>query len=468
MEEFALENSKKSMDTIVALAKGRGFVYPGSEIYGGLANSWDYGPLGVELKNNIKRAWLKKFVQECPYNVGLDSAILMNPETWVASGHLGGFSDPLMDCKSCKTRHRADKLIEDYVAENGLNDNPAAMSDEEMMQYIKDKGIACPNCGSHDFTDIRKFNLMFKTFQGVTEDSTSTLYLRPETAQGIFVNFKNIARTTRKKIPFGVAQIGKSFRNEITPGNFIFRIREFEQMELEFFCKPGTDLEWFEYWRAYCRKWLLDLGINEEHLRLRDHDKDELCFYSKATTDFEFLFPFGWGELWGVADRTDYDLTQHSEHSGQPMDYFDPETNEKYIPYVIEPSLGADRVLLAFLCDAYDEETDEKGDVRTVLHFHPALAPFKAAVLPLSKKLSEKATEIYSELSKDFMIDFDDAGSIGKRYRRQDEIGTPICITYDFDSVEDNRVTVRDRDTMEQKRIPIAELKAYIAEAVKF
>ena len=468
MEEFTLENSKKSMDTIVALAKGRGFVYPGSEIYGGLANSWDYGPLGVELKNNIKRAWLKKFVQECPYNVGLDSAILMNPETWVASGHLGGFSDPLMDCKSCKTRHRADKLIEDYVAENGLSDNPAAMSDEEMMQYIKDKGIACPNCGSHDFTDIRKFNLMFKTFQGVTEDSTSTLYLRPETAQGIFVNFKNIARTTRKKIPFGVAQIGKSFRNEITPGNFIFRIREFEQMELEFFCKPGTDLEWFEYWRAYCRKWLLDLGINEEHLRLRDHDKDELCFYSKATTDFEFLFPFGWGELWGVADRTDYDLTQHSEHSGQPMDYFDPETNEKYIPYVIEPSLGADRVLLAFLCDAYDEETDEKGDVRTVMHFHPALAPFKAAVLPLSKKLSEKATEIYSELSKDFMIDFDDAGSIGKRYRRQDEIGTPICITYDFDSVEDNCVTVRDRDTMEQKRIPVSELKAYIAEAVKF
>ena len=468
MEEFTLENSKKSMDTIVALAKGRGFVYPGSEIYGGLANSWDYGPLGVELKNNIKKAWLKKFVQECPYNVGLDSAILMNPETWVASGHLGGFSDPLMDCKSCKTRHRADKLIEDYVAENGLSDNPAAMSDEEMMQYIKDKGIACPNCGSHDFTDIRKFNLMFKTFQGVTEDSTSTLYLRPETAQGIFVNFKNIARTTRKKIPFGVAQIGKSFRNEITPGNFIFRIREFEQMELEFFCKPGTDLEWFEYWRAYCRKWLLDLGINEEHLRLRDHDKDELCFYSKATTDFEFLFPFGWGELWGVADRTDYDLTQHSEHSGQPMDYFDPETNEKYIPYVIEPSLGADRVLLAFLCDAYDEETDEKGDVRTVMHFHPALAPFKAAVLPLSKKLSDKAAEIYSELSKDFMIDFDDAGSIGKRYRRQDEIGTPICITYDFDSVEDNCVTVRDRDTMEQKRIPITELKAYIAEAVKF
>ena len=463
-----MDNAKKSMDTIVALAKGRGFVYPGSEIYGGLANSWDYGPLGVELKNNIKKAWLKKFVQESPYNVGLDSAILMNPETWVASGHLGGFSDPLMDCRSCKTRHRADKLIEDYVAENGLSDNPAAMSDEEMMQYIKDKGIACPNCGSHDFTDIRKFNLMFKTFQGVTEDSSSTLYLRPETAQGIFVNFKNIARTTRKKIPFGVAQVGKSFRNEITPGNFIFRIREFEQMELEFFCKPGTDLYWFEYWRGFCKKWLLDLGMTEEHLRLRDHDKDELCFYSKATTDFEFLFPFGWGELWGVADRTDYDLTQHANHSGQPMEYFDPETNEKYIPYVIEPSLGADRVLLAFLCDAYDEETDEKGDTRVVLRLHPALAPFKAAVLPLSKKLTDKATEVFSDLSADFMVDFDDAGSIGKRYRRQDEIGTPICITYDFDSLEDNCVTVRDRDTMEQKRIPVSELKAYIAESVKF
>ena len=463
-----MDNAKKSMDTIVALAKGRGFVYPGSEIYGGLANSWDYGPLGVELKNNIKKAWLKKFVQESPYNVGLDSAILMNPETWVASGHLGGFSDPLMDCRSCKTRHRADKLIEDYVAENGLSDNPAAMSDEEMMQYIKDKGITCPNCGSHDFTDIRKFNLMFKTFQGVTEDSSSTLYLRPETAQGIFVNFKNIARTTRKKIPFGVAQVGKSFRNEITPGNFIFRIREFEQMELEFFCKPGTDLYWFEYWRGFCKKWLLDLGMTEEHLRLRDHDKDELCFYSKATTDFEFLFPFGWGELWGVADRTDYDLTQHANHSGESMEYFDPETNEKYIPYVIEPSLGADRVLLAFLCDAYDEEQDEKGDTRVVLHLHPALAPFKAAVLPLSKKLSEKATEVFGDLAKDFMVDFDDAGSIGKRYRRQDEIGTPICITYDFDSLEDNCVTVRDRDTMEQKRIPISELKTYIAESVKF
>ena len=463
-----MKNENKNMETIVALAKGRGFVYPGSEIYGGLANSWDYGPLGAELKNNVKKAWWKKFVQECPYNVGLDSAILMNPETWVASGHLSGFSDPLMDCKSCKTRHRADKLIEDYVAENGLSDNPAAMSDEEMMNYIKEKGIVCPHCGSKDFTDIRKFNLMFKTFQGVTEDSSSTLYLRPETAQGIFVNFKNIARTSRKKIPFGVAQIGKSFRNEITPGNFIFRTREFEQMELEFFCKPGTDLEWFEFWRGYCKKWLLDLGIDEESLRLRDHDKDELCFYSKATTDFEFMFPFGWGELWGVADRTDYDLTQHSNHSGEAMEYFDPETNEKYTPYVIEPSLGADRVLLAFLCNAYDEEEDEKGDKRVVMRFHPALAPFKAAVLPLSKKLSAEATEIYTELSKYFSVDYDDAGSIGKRYRREDEIGTPICITYDFDSVEDKCVTVRDRDTMEQKRIPISDLKDYIEKAIEF
>ena len=456
------------METIVSLAKGRGFIYPGSEIYGGLANSWDYGPLGVELKNNIKKAWWKKFVQECPYNVGLDSAIIMNPETWVASGHLGGFSDPLMDCKNCKTRHRADKLIEEYVAENGLSDNPAAMSDSEMAEYIKEHGIACPDCGSHDFTDIRKFNLMFKTFQGVTEDSTSTLYLRPETAQGIFVNFKNIARTTRKKVPFGVAQIGKSFRNEITPGNFIFRTREFEQMELEFFCKPGTDLEWFEFWRGYCRDWLLNLGMDKDSLRLRDHDKDELCFYSKATTDFEFLFPFGWGELWGVADRTDYDLTQHSNHSGEAMDYFDPETNEKYVPYVIEPSLGADRVLLAFLCNAYDEELDENGNTRVVLRLHPALAPFKAAVLPLSKKLSEQATEVYTNLSKYFNVDFDDAGSIGKRYRRQDEIGTPFSICYDFDSVEDNCVTVRNRDTMESVRMPINEVKDYIEKALEF
>ena len=463
-----MESSQKTMDMIVNLAKGRGFVYPGSEIYGGLANAWDYGPLGVELKNNIKRAWWKKFVQENPYNVGLDSAIIMNPETWVASGHLGGFSDPLMDCRQCKTRHRADKLIEDYVAENGLSDNPAAMDDSEMMEYIREKGIACPDCGSHDFTDIRKFNLMFKTFQGVTEDSSSTLYLRPETAQGIFVNFKNIQRTTRRKLPFGVGQIGKSFRNEITPGNFIFRIREFEQMELEFFCKPGTDLEWFDYWRSFCRDWLINLGMNENSLRLRDHDKDELCFYSKATTDFEFLFPFGWGELWGVADRTDYDLTQHAEHSGEPMEYFDPETNEKYVPYVIEPSLGADRVTLAFLCNAYDEEVDEKGDKRVVLRLHPALAPFKAAVLPLSKKLSDKAMEIKNDLAKEFMVDFDDAGSIGKRYRREDEIGTPFCITYDFESETDGCVTVRERDSMQQVRIPISELKSYIADRIKF
>ena len=463
-----MDNSQKTMDMIVNLAKGRGFVYPGSEIYGGLANAWDYGPLGVELKNNIKRAWWKKFVQENPYNVGLDSAIIMNPETWVASGHLGGFSDPLMDCRQCKTRHRADKLIEDYVAENGLSDNPAAMDDAVMMEYIREHQIACPSCGSHDFTDIRKFNLMFKTFQGVTEDSSSTLYLRPETAQGIFVNFKNIQRTTRRKLPFGVGQIGKSFRNEITPGNFIFRIREFEQMELEFFCKPGTDLEWFDYWRSFCRDWLVNLGMDENDLRLRDHDKDELCFYSKATTDFEFLFPFGWGELWGVADRTDYDLSQHAEHSGEPMEYFDPETNEKYVPYVIEPSLGADRVTLAFLCNAYDEEIDEKGDKRVVLRLHPALAPFKAAVLPLSKKLSDKAMEIKNDLAKEFMVDSDDAGSIGKRYRREDEIGTPFCITYDFESEEDGCVTVRERDSMEQVRIPISELKGYIAEKIKF
>ncbi len=465
-----MENANKSMESIVALCKGRGFVYAGSEIYGGLANSWDFGPLGVELKNNVKKAWHKKFVQECPYNVGLDSAILMNPETWVASGHLGGFSDPLMDCKACKTRHRADKLIEDYAAENNLDINPAGWSDDEMSAYIRDNNIVCPSCGKNDFTDIRKFNLMFKTFQGVTEDSSSAIYLRPETAQGIFVNFKNIQRTTRKKVPFGVCQIGKSFRNEITPGNFIFRTREFEQMELEFFCKPGTDLEWFAYWRGFCRDWLLNLGMDENSLRLRDHDPDELCFYSKATTDFEFLFPFGWGELWGVADRTDYDLTQHQNHSGEAMDYFDPETNEKYIPYVIEPSLGADRVTLAFLCNAYDEEVidTEKNDVRTVMHFHPALAPFKAAVLPLSKKLSEPATELYTALSKKFMIDFDETGSIGKRYRRQDEIGTPFCITFDFESLEDGCVTIRERDSMQQERIKIEDVAAYIEKAIEF
>ncbi len=471
-----MNNSEKTMDKIVALCKTRGFIFPGSEIYGGLANSWDYGPLGVEFKNNVKRAWWKKFVQESKYNVGLDSAIIMNPEAWVASGHVGGFSDPLMDCKQCKMRHRADKLIEDYAFQNGLNDNPAAWTFEEMSAYIKEKGIACPQCGSHDFADIKKFNLMFKTFIGVTEDNTNTVYLRPETAQGIFVNFPAAQRTTRKKLPFGIAQIGKSFRNEITPGNFVFRTREFEQMELEFFCKPGTDLEWFAYWKNYCHQFLLNLGMRDENLRLRDHDPDELCFYSKATTDFEFLFPFGWGELWGVADRTDYDLGQHQKHSGKDMTYFDQETGEHYIPYVIEPSLGADRVALAFLVDAYDEEVidAEKNDVRTVLHLHPALAPFKAAVLPLSKKLGDKAGEVYEELSKYFMVDYDETGSIGKRYRRQDEIGTPLCITVDFETVgdentpADNCVTVRDRDTMEQVRLPISELKEYIEKKIQF
>ena len=459
-----LKNTEKTMEKIVTLCKNRGFVYPGSEIYGGLSNSWDYGPLGVEFKNNVKRAWWQKFVQENPYNVGLDSAILMNPQVWVASGHVGGFSDPLMDCKDCKTRHRADKLIED----TGVN--PAGWSFEEMSDYIKEHNICCPNCGSCNFTDIRKFNLMFKTFQGVTEDAKNELYLRPETAQGIFVNFPNIQRTTRRKVPFGVCQIGKSFRNEITPGNFIFRTREFEQMELEFFCKPGTELEWFAYWKDYCKKWLLSLGIREEDLRLRDHEKEELSHYSNATTDFEFMLPFGWGELWGVASRTDFDLTQHQNTSGKNLEYFDQEANEKYLPYVVEPSLGADRVALAFLCEAYDEEVvdAEKNDTRVVMHFHPALAPMKAAVLPLSKKLSEQATEVYTMLSKKFMVDYDDAGSIGKRYRRQDEIGTPFCITYDFDSVEDGCVTVRDRDTMEQVRLPIADLVNYIEEKVQF
>ncbi len=461
-----MKNTEKTMDKIVALCKGRGFVYPGSEIYGGLANTWDYGPLGVELKNNIKDAWRKKFVQENNLNVGLDSAILMNPQTWVASGHIGGFSDPLMDCKECKTRHRADNLIEDF---DGTN--VAGWSNEQMMDYIKEKSIPCPNCGKHNFTDIRQFNLMFKTFQGITEDTKSELYLRPETAQGIFVNFANIQRTTRKKVPFGVAQVGKSFRNEITPGNFIFRVREFEQMELEFFCKPGTDLEWFDYWRTFCKNFLLSLNIKEENLRLRDHSPEELCFYSKATTDFEYLFPFGWGELWGVADRTDYDLTQHINTSGKRLDYLDPETNEKYIPYVIEPSLGVERLFLTVVTEAYDEEdigTPEKPDVRTVMHFHPALAPFKACVLPLSKKLAEPAQKLFDTLAKHFSVDYDEAGSIGKRYRRQDEIGTPICVTYDFESVEDGCVTVRDRDTMEQERIKIEDLVSYISKKIEF
>ena len=459
---------KATMEKIVNLCKGRGFIFAGSEIYGGLANSWDYGPLGVEFKNNVKKAWWKRFVQESKYNVGLDSAIIMNPETWVASGHVGGFSDPLMDCKQCKARHRADKLIEDYAYANGTDDNPAGWTFEQMSAFIKEKGIACPDCGGHEFTEIKKFNLMFKTFIGVTEDSTSTVYLRPETAQGIFVNFPNVARASRRKLPFGIAQIGKSFRNEITPGNFVFRTREFEQMELEFFCKPDTDLEWFKFWKDYCHKFLLDLGIKDEHLRLRDHEKEELAFYSKATTDFEFLFPFGWGELWGIADRTDYDLSQHAKYSGKDLTYYDQDANEHYIPYVIEPSLGADRVSLAFLCEAYDEEVIGENDVRVVLHLHPALAPYKAAILPLSKKLGDKATEIYEDLAKYFSVDYDETGSIGKRYRRQDEIGTPLCVTYDFESETDNCVTVRDRDTMEQVRIPITELKKYIEDKIAF
>ena len=465
-----------TMDKLVALCKGRGFVFPGSEIYGGLANSWDYGPLGVEFKNNVKRAWWKKFVQESKYNVGIDCAILMNRQVWVASGHVGNFNDPLMDCKACKARFRADKLIEDWAKANGQEIEADGWTNEQLESFIEEKQIPCPTCGKHDFTGIRKFNMMFKTHQGVTEDASNEIYLRPETAQGIFVNFPNVARTTRRKLPFGVCQVGKSFRNEITPGNFIFRIREFEQMELEFFCKPGTDLEWFNYWRTFCHNWLLGIGLKDENLRLRDHNPEELCFYSKATTDFEFLFPFGWGELWGVADRTDYDLTQHQTVSGKDLTYFDPETNERYIPYVVEPSLGVERSVLAVLVDAYDEEVvdAEKNDVRVVLHLHPALAPYKAAVLPLSKKLSDKAREVYAELAKEWMIDFDETGSIGKRYRREDEVGTPYCITVDFDTVGDaekagdNCVTVRERDTMEQVRVPISELKAYLAEKLAY
>ena len=458
----------KSMDTLVALCKNRGIIYPGSEIYGGLANTWDYGPLGNEIKNNVKNAWRKKFIQEQKNIVGLDAAILMNPETWVASGHVGGFSDPLIDCKECKTRHRADKLIEEWAHENGNDMIADGMTDEELTSFISENKIPCPSCGKTNFTGIRKFNLMFKTFQGVTEDTTSEIYLRPETAQGIFVDFKSVLRTSRKKMPMGIAQIGKAFRNEITPGNFTFRTREFEQMELEFFCKPGTDLEWHKYWKDYCENWLLSLGMKKDNIRLRDHSPEELVFYSKATTDLEFKFPFGWGELWGIADRTDYDLTQHMNHSKQDLSYQDPETNEKYVPYVIEPSLGADRVVLAFLCNAYEEQEIAEGDTRTVLHLHPALAPYKLAVLPLSKKLSDKANEVYDILSKKFMCDYDEAGSIGKRYRREDEIGTPYCVTVDFDTLEDESITIRDRDTMEQIRVKIDEVEKWIEEKIQF
>ena len=465
-----MENSAKTMEKIIALAKGRGFIYPGSEIYGGLANTWDYGNLGVELKNNVKKAWWQKFVQENKYNVGVDCAILMNPQTWVASGHLGGFSDPLMDCRECHERFRADKIIEDFAAENNieLDGSVDGWSQEKMMAFIKDNSVPCPTCGKHNFTDIRQFNLMFKTFQGVTEDAKNTVYLRPETAQGIFVNFKNVQRTSRKKIPFGIGQICKSFRNEITPGNFTFRTREFEQMELEFFCEPDTDLEWFEYWRSYCINWLKSLGMKDDEMRVRDHDKEELSFYSKATSDIEFLFPFGWGELWGIADRTDYDLTRHQETSKEDLTYFDDAKNERYIPYVFEPSLGADRVVLAFLCGAYDEEEIAEGDVRTVLRFHPALAPVKIGVLPLSKKLNEGAEKIFEQLSKKYNCEFDDRGNIGKRYRRQDEIGTPFCITYDFDSETDGKVTVRFRDSMEQERVAIDSLEEYFADKFTF
>jgi len=459
---------EKTMDKIVSLAKNRGFVYPGSDIYGGLANAWDYGPLGVELKNNVKKAWWRKFIQESKYNVGLDCAILMNPQVWVVSGHVGGFSDPLIDCKECKTRNRADKMIEDWNMANGISTSVDGWTNEQLMKYVQDNKVTCPDCGATNFTDIRKFNMMFKTFQGVTEDSKTEIYLRPETAQGMFVNFKNVQRTTRKKIPFGIGQIGKSFRNEITPGNFTFRTREFEQMELEFFCEPGTDMEWFLYWKDFCVNWLKTLGLKDESLRLRDHSKEELSFYSNATTDIEFLFPFGWGELWGIADRTDYDLKKHMEGSSEDLSFFDPATNEKYVPFCIEPALGADRAALAFLCDAYDEEEVTEGDVRTILRFHPALAPVKVAILPLSKKLSDKAFEVYEMLTKKYVCDFDETGSIGKRYRRQDEIGTPFCVTFDFDSLEDESVTIRDRDSMKQERLKITELLAYLEDKFEF
>lgn len=460
---------EKTMDKIVALCKNRGYIFAGSEIYGGLANTWDYGPLGVEFKNNVKRAWWKKFIQESPTNVGLDCAILMNRQVWVASGHVGSFNDPLMDCKACKARYRADKLIEEFAHAQGKDMVADGWSNEQMEGYIRDQGIPCPTCGKQDFTGIRKFNMMFKTHQGVTEDNANEIYLRPETAQGMFVNFKNVVRSTRRKLPMGIGQIGKSFRNEITPGNFTFRTREFEQMELEFFCKPGEDMEWFTYWRGFCRDFLTSLGLKPDNMRLRDHSADELSFYSKATTDIEFLFPFGWGELWGIADRTDYDLKQHQTHSGENMAYLDPITNERYVPYVVEPAVGVDRMALAFLCQAYDEEELEGGDVRTVLRLHPALAPYKAAVLPLQKnKLGGLATEVYQKLAKVFAVEYDDTGSIGKRYRRADEAGTPFCITVDFDTVENGTVTVRDRDSMTQDRVALDNLVAYLTEKVAF
>jgi len=459
-----------SMEKIIALAKSRGFVYPGSEIYGGLANTWDYGNLGVELKNNVKAAWWQKFIKESPYNVGVDCAILMNPQTWIASGHLGSFSDPLMDCKECHERFRADKIIEDYMQENNvtIEGSVDAWSNDEMKKYIDEHEIACPTCGKHNFTDIRQFNLMFKTFQGVTEDAKNVVYLRPETAQGMFVDFKHVARAYRKKLPFGICQIGKSFRNEITPGNFIFRTREFEQMEMEFFCKPGTDDERFPYWSNFCMDWIVKLGGNPENLRFRDHEKEELSFYSKGTTDIEYKFPWGWGEVWGIADRTDYDLTQHQNTSGKDMSYLDPITNEKYIPYVVEPAVGVERLFFMFFTDAYDEETLENGETRVVMHFNPVLAPVKAAILPLRKKYAEKAEEIRHELSYDFAVTYDEAGSIGKRYRRQDEVGTPFCITIDEQTMEDGTVTIRYRDSMEQERMTVEEVRNKICKEIRF
>lgn len=456
----------KSFNDVVAHMKNSGFVYQGSEIYGGLSNTWDFGPLGIELKNNIKNAWWKRFIQENPNNVGIQSAILMNPEVWVASGHVGGFSDPLMDCKECKSRFRADQLIEDATHHEV---SASGMTNEEMENFIRDHEIACPKCGAKNFTEIRQFNLMFKTFQGVLEDAKSTIYLRPETAQGIFVNFKNVQRSMRKKVPFGIGQVGKSFRNEITPGNFIFRTREFEQMELEFFCKPGTDLEWFDYYCKACVQFLKDLGIDENNLRLRPHDPEELAHYSNGTSDIEYNFsdPIGWGELWGIADRTDFDLKAHQEHSKQSLEYFDPTTNEKYIPYVIEPSVGVERLILAVMSDAYTVETLD-NDSRTVLKLHPFLAPYKVAILPLSKKLSDQAMDVFNTLSPKFSCTYDEAGSIGKRYRRQDAVGTPYCVTIDFETANDHCVTIRNRDTMEQERIALAELEAYISSRIQF
>lgn len=454
---------KYDFDKIVTHLTTQGFVFPGSAIYGGLANSWDYGPLGVEFKNNVKRLWWQRFVQESPLNVGIDSAIIMNPHVWEATGHVSTFNDPLIDCKECKTRHRADNLLKEAVPSL----NVEKMSNEEMISYIREHHIACPSCGKSNFTDIRQFNMMFKTHIGVTEDTQSAVYLRPETAQGMFVNFKNVQRSMRKKIPFGICNIGKSFRNEITPGNFTFRMREFEQMEMEFFCKPNTDLEWFDYWKNYCLKFLEDLGIKEDNLRYRDHEKEELSFYSKATTDIEYLYPFGWGELWGIADRTDYDLKRHMEYSKENLEYLDQENNERYVPYCVEPALGVDRLVLALLCDSYEEEKLE-NDTRIVMHLHPALASYKVAVLPLSKQLNEAAKSVFDKLCRKLSVTYDESGSIGKRYRRQDAIGTPFCVTVDFDTINDNMVTVRERDSMKQERIKIDELCSYICSKVEF